>query len=459
MYCAVIGDIVKSKLISSAERDAVQRRLDSLLNDINNQYSAHISANFTLTLGDEFQGLLNESAFVLEIIGALIKNMHPQKIRFGIGIGDINTAIDPEKALRADGSAYHFARKALITLKENEMPAKSSASGISPMFLVRFETGAADSSLLNLNCGFIGGIMSNWSEKQWETVKTVMEKAGSQSKAAADMGLSKSTVTRSLQAARYGECQTAARELSAYLKDTYDTTVTASVRLQQALNLIESAEYLTNTQIDYDLALNKHKEALFIRQSVLPENDGRIAQSLDFVGGVYLKKKTGQSALEYFEKALDIKKEVYGDEETETAKSYLNIGDALLLLAKSEEAYLSYNKAKNILESVVGAENPDTALAYYGMANVYFEKGEYEKALEWHQKAYEIRKKILGENNRYTADSYDRMADVYRIKGKHEKALKLYFESLNIREKVLVPLHPDTMASYYNIAEIYDGQG
>jgi hypothetical protein len=100
--------------------------------------------------------------------------MHPYKIRFGVGIGDINTGIDPEKAIGADGSAYHCAREALADLKKTEIQADESAAGNSSSFSVRFETGSADTLLLNLSCDFINIIMSKWSEKQWETIKVIL---------------------------------------------------------------------------------------------------------------------------------------------------------------------------------------------------------------------------------------------------------------------------------------------
>ena len=460
MYCAIIGDMVDSQKIPPAERDVVQRKLEHVLNGINKQFSTHISANFYVTLGDEFQGLLNESAYCLPVIRQLIKDMYPRKIRFGIGVGDINTKIDPEKAIGADGSAYHFARNALSILKKNELPTENLTSNTSLSFLVRFETGAADTTLLNLICSFIQGIISKWSEKQWETVKALMENDYRQNNAADHLGRTRSTISRNLRAARYEEYETALEKLSDYLRDTYDNTVTASVRLQQAENLISSAEYLTNVQINYVLALAKHQEALSLRETVLKSPDERIAESLDYVGLLHLKKGNAQAALAQFKKALAMRKKLDSEGSREKlAKSNQNIGDAFLSMGKYQDAFSWYQKALHIQEKILSEEHPDTAVTYSSIAKIHYYLGDYAKELEWYQKALGIREKALGKEHPDTATTYNNIAVVYLNQGDYAKALEWLQKALGIREKALGKEHPDTAATYDNIALVYGSQG
>jgi len=460
MYCAIIGDIMYSQESLPPERDIMQRKLEHLLDDVNKRFSEHISANFCITLGDEFQGLLHESACCLPVIWQIIMGMYPVKIRFGIGIGDIYTAIDPAKALGADGSAYHFARKAVTALKSSEPAAKFPAPGASPVIMVRFETGAADTALLNLSCGFIQGIMSKWSEKQWKTIKALIENGYRQKDAADYLGLAESTVSRNLQAARYWEYHNILSEISSYLRDTFDTTVTASVRLQQAKNLISSAEYLTNVQIDYDLALTKHQEALALREAVLSSPNVLIAESLDYVGELYLKKGHGEVAREYFEKALKMRKNIeLAEQRDNLAKSYRNIGQAFQYMQKYQDAFLLYKEAMLIQEDTLGKTHIETAKTYNGIAEVLYEQGEYEEALKWHHKVLSIRKNALGEIHPDTATTYHNLANVYHRLGNYAEALEWYKRALIIRENALGKNHPDTAATYYSIASIHYSKG
>lgn len=47
-----------------------------------------------ITLGDEFQGLLNNPAYAIEIVKYIQRELYPVKLRFGIGIGEISTEIN-----------------------------------------------------------------------------------------------------------------------------------------------------------------------------------------------------------------------------------------------------------------------------------------------------------------------------------------------------------------------------
>ena len=59
-----------------------------------------------ITLGDEFQGLLEITVSILEIIKYIQREIYPIKLRFGVGIGNVSTLINHEAAIGADGPAF-----------------------------------------------------------------------------------------------------------------------------------------------------------------------------------------------------------------------------------------------------------------------------------------------------------------------------------------------------------------
>ena len=65
-YVAIIGDIVDSKQIK--DRKVIQQKFKNVLADINTKYSEDIASKFTITLGDEFQGLLKSRNNIMNII-------------------------------------------------------------------------------------------------------------------------------------------------------------------------------------------------------------------------------------------------------------------------------------------------------------------------------------------------------------------------------------------------------
>lgn len=111
MYLALIADVIDSKMVQ--ERFDLQKQLEKTLQTMNELFGEFLASNFTLTLGDEFQGLLKVDAPVFQMIDTLRSLLTPTQLRFGIGLGDIITDIDPLQSIGADGPAYWNARAAI----------------------------------------------------------------------------------------------------------------------------------------------------------------------------------------------------------------------------------------------------------------------------------------------------------------------------------------------------------
>ena len=111
MYLALIADVIDSKMVQ--ERFNLQKQLEKTLRKMNELFGDYLASCFTLTLGDEFQALLKVDAPVFQIIDTLRSELTPTQLRFGIGLGEIATAIDPLQSIGADGPAYWNARAAI----------------------------------------------------------------------------------------------------------------------------------------------------------------------------------------------------------------------------------------------------------------------------------------------------------------------------------------------------------
>lgn len=111
MYLALIADVIDSKTVQ--ERLDLQKQVEKTLQKMNELFGDYLASRFTLTLGDEFQALLKVDAPVFQIIDTLRLELTPTQLRFGIGLGEIVTAIDPLQSVGADGPAYWNARAAI----------------------------------------------------------------------------------------------------------------------------------------------------------------------------------------------------------------------------------------------------------------------------------------------------------------------------------------------------------
>lgn len=198
MYYAIIGDIKNSKEIDN--RYEVQNKLKKILDDINLKYKADIKANFLITLGDEFQGLLNSPAFALEIVKYIQRELYPVKLRFGIGIGEISTEINQKAAIGADGPAFYAAREMINFLKNEEKHLKNQAPDIQIGY---YNSKTIEIDEINIMLTLIKVIEDSWTDKQRYTIWDMMLNGGSQEKCAKRMMTSQSTVARRLLDGKY----------------------------------------------------------------------------------------------------------------------------------------------------------------------------------------------------------------------------------------------------------------
>lgn len=196
-YIAVIGDIVGSRAIS--DRNGIQRKLNGCLNAINELHAGAIASRFVITLGDEFQGLLCAGSKVIGIIEYIERKMYPTKLRFGIGVGGITTQIDPEMALGADGPAYYRARSMIDCLKEKESRKMASESSI----MISADPSNCTDILFNEIFSLSTVIKNKWTARQREIIHGLMENGGKQITLAERLGITQSSVQKSLAASGY----------------------------------------------------------------------------------------------------------------------------------------------------------------------------------------------------------------------------------------------------------------
>lgn len=119
LYVVIIGDVSGSKQLSWKNRYQTQLFMKSAIVQINEEFAEHIEAPFTITKGDEFQGLLTNLKGAFEIVLALEKLTFPVKLRFGMGIGNVYK-MGGTLPIEMDGPAFHRANAALNLAKKKK---------------------------------------------------------------------------------------------------------------------------------------------------------------------------------------------------------------------------------------------------------------------------------------------------------------------------------------------------
>jgi len=118
-YIAIIADMVRSRDVPRARRGVLQKQFGELIATLNRDYRKTIASKFVVTLGDEFQGLLNSAGWIPDLIWRLEQDFPEREIRVGIGFGVLDTPIQ-KVALNLDGPALHAARAAIERAKRTK---------------------------------------------------------------------------------------------------------------------------------------------------------------------------------------------------------------------------------------------------------------------------------------------------------------------------------------------------
>ena len=109
---AFIGDLSASRDLDRDRRREVQGRLTDLLEELNDDLHAAMLSRFTVTLGDEFQGLLSRPSSIPEILWRLRRDLPTMRLWTGVGFGGLDTQLQAQ-AIGMDGPAFHNARQAV----------------------------------------------------------------------------------------------------------------------------------------------------------------------------------------------------------------------------------------------------------------------------------------------------------------------------------------------------------
>lgn len=218
-HIAIIGDIKNSRKI--VERKEVQTKLNHVLQEINQIYSGSIASNFTITLGDEFQGLLCSGKNTMNILQYIKKEMAPINIRFGIGVGHITTHVDPKISIGADGPGYYMARDSIETVKNYENRKEKALCDM----LIKID---GDNQLqeisLNSTLKLMYSIEQRWTNKQKEIINYMLFEDMSQTEVSQHFNVTPSNIQQILAKSHYYAYKEAFDSINKILSEVdYDT--------------------------------------------------------------------------------------------------------------------------------------------------------------------------------------------------------------------------------------------
>ncbi len=117
IFLAITGDIVNSRSVKN--RTKLQEELLNICERVNNAFVEYIRVKFSITIGDEIQGLIKKESPIFNILEYFEKELYPVRIRFGIGEGTVSTPFY-SKTNQMDGECFLNSRKAIEQAKKED---------------------------------------------------------------------------------------------------------------------------------------------------------------------------------------------------------------------------------------------------------------------------------------------------------------------------------------------------
>lgn len=196
-YLVILADIIGSRSI--VDRHSVQKQLEKVLKTINNTYNDALASQFIITLGDEFQGVLNTGVPAMKIIDKIQCQMHPIKLRFGVGVGSLSIPLKKVTSLGSDGPAFHLAREMISQVKKLETKKLEPKTSL----LIGIEGRPDTTRILNSTLKLVSAIQGGWTERQRQVMAMLEEDHPTQTAAAKRLDITQSSVQKSLVSSQF----------------------------------------------------------------------------------------------------------------------------------------------------------------------------------------------------------------------------------------------------------------
>jgi len=213
-----------------------------------------------------------------------------------------------------------------------------------------------------------------------------------------------------------------------------------SPELAEATELTKSVAKLFN-EGKFDEALPLAKRSLEIRERLLPKNDPRVANSLGFLGDVYMARREYDNARKTLERLLRLQEELVGPTDARLGSTL----DRLALLyyedekpAKAEEFY---QRSLTLREKALGPEHVQVANSLYALGQFYRMRRDYDRAL----KSYKRSLMIYGKAGGVTTAEFQRTSTGLSCLGYESENTVAISKELEAIQKQFAPGQPPTL--------------
>lgn len=209
--------------------------------------------------------------------------------------------------------------------------------------------------------------------------------------------------------------------------------------VEAARNLFNLGE-LARLRAEYQSAEGLHRQALALRQTLLPADDLRIADSREGLGMALYYLAKYEEAETNLREAIDAYS-VVGDNDGRLSQIYSNLGSILHNIDRFDEAEEYFNESLRIGRALYGDLHPEVASSLNDIALVYQDVGRFDESITAFEESLKIYRTIYAGGHVYTAETQAHLAGVIGRFGDFEKAVELYDDSIAMLHRTVGRMH------------------
>jgi eukaryotic-like serine/threonine-protein kinase len=212
-----------------------------------------------------------------------------------------------------------------------------------------------------------------------------------------------------------------------------------------------------------NLGLGRYKEAeplltraLALRRRMLGSDALEVAQSLEHLAALQIKRSSLESAESSLREALAIRRRRQDNGDLAVANTLNQLGDLLVQQGATpedaSEIEALFQEALAIARRVEGPEGPRVAETLIKLGNFRLEQGNYAEAERLFRQGLAVDRKVLGDQDpRLYRDQSD-FGVVLILGGKYKQAETLLRSCLKTQREILGSAHPDVAETMHNLA-------
>jgi tetratricopeptide (TPR) repeat protein len=218
-------------------------------------------------------------------------------------------------------------------------------------------------------------------------------------------------------------------------------------------SLLFAIATVRNQNGEHREAIEMMKQALATQERIFGPIDIHVAQSLGFLGRVYVQNNEFDLADQTLARAVATSEQVLGRDHPVVGQLLRAQASALTMHGESDKGLALAKRALSVLETALGPRHPSVGDALTTIGNNYVLRYQHAEALPYYQRALSIAEEVHGTNHPGVAVVLNNLGGAYEGLEDHAKALAMYERALAVDETVFGPDHENIADAARRVGE------